>query len=572
MIKVALLYFALLPAFSFAKINPFENELALKEKLNNRFAEKSFHFSNPDQTICSELKGIVIADSVEHLNSVSVDSTCRLAVSDLQIPGGREKLEYTLSPFFEQPLTERKIKEIKSEIARFYQNHNFPFMSVIVPEQDLSSCCLKLIIIEGRLGNIEVKGNRYTSRRTICKAIRLQEGEPINQLTLMRDLSWLNTNPYRRVNALFRAGESHGLTDIDLVVNDRRRWRYYLGGDNTGTPVIGRTRWFTGLNLENIFLRDHILSFQFTTANEFREFKSYTFQYSAPLPWRNTLSVFGAYADVHVPRSADLKTHGKTYQLSGRYSYPQWFNKQVAVDQITADVGFDFKGTNNNVVFQDTVVDGLGRLTWIGQFTGSFYLDYDRGGYKWVGGIDLFWSPGPMFPHQSVADFSSLRDGATAHYFYSRFLMSCELPLSKGFFFSFRGRGQLANSPLLPSEQFAAGGYNTVRGYDERVANGDDAFCLNFEFSSPIFPLIGEWICKVKDRMNVLLFVDAAKTWDLKKVSGFPLSQDLVGIGGGLRYQISSVLMTRCDLGFPILSVVNDSGKPRIHFSAVLSY
>jgi hemolysin activation/secretion protein len=388
---------------------------------------------------------------------------------------------------------------------------------------------------------------------------------------LIRDLSWINTNPYRQVNLVYEPGESHGLTDIDLVVSDRKPWRTYAGGDNTGTPVIGRTRWFTGINLENIFFRDHILSFQFTTANAFHEFKSYTFEYAAPLPWRNTIHFFGAYAAIN-PGSSILKSTGKTYQLSGRYTIPQWFKPNFSLDQITEEIGFDFKGTNNNIIFGEDTTPLVEQLVWIGQFTGSFYLNWDRKGYKVATGIEGYWSPGQMLAHQTPADFNALRAGSTAKYFYSKFLLSLELTKAPIFNFYAQGRAQIANAALLPSEQFALGGYSTVRGYDERVVNGDNAFCTNVEVRTKSFSIASLWTSKVADAMHFLVFFDAGRGWNKTPIAGVPNSQSLMGIGPGLRYQIAPFFILRSDLGFPLLRVANDSGGARLHMSAVLSY
>ncbi len=497
-----------------------------------------------------------------------------LQLEDVRPPGGADALAEHLMPiFYHAPITESLIDELRHEISRYYRDHNYPIVRVIVPKQTYSNGVLQLIVIEGRLGKISVKGNRFSSAESTEKWVRLKSGETINELTLLRDIGWMNTNPFRQVSVVYRPGEQNGTTDIDLVVTDRRIWRVYAGGDNTGTPLIGRTRWFTGLNLANIFFPDHTFSFQFTTCNNFHEFKAYTFQYAAPLPWRNTLSFFGAYSSVH-PNQTPISSNGKTYQLSGRYTVPQWFNRKTRVDEISYEVGFDFKGTNNNIIFGGDNANPIQtQLAWTSQFMGGFRTNLNRRSRKMAAGIELFWSPGQMFPHQTPDDYASLRAGATAHYFYTRLNYSFEQALPRDASFYFQGRLQFANSPLLASEQFALGGYSTVRGYDERVVNGDSAMCFNCEWRSPWFPVVNRWIPRMsKDALQVLGFLDIGYGWDLQQVAGFPIAQTLIGLGAGMRYRISPYFSMRCDLGFPLHSVVNDDGNPRVHLSAVLSY
>jgi len=51
-----------------------------------------------------------------------------------------------------------------------------------------------------------------------------------------------------------------------------------------------------------------------------------------------------------------------------------------------------------------------------------------------------------------------------------------------------RGNAQFSDSPLLPLERIAVGGFNTVRGYRENQLVRDDGFSISTEFH---YPLIG---------------------------------------------------------------------------------
>jgi hemolysin activation/secretion protein len=133
------------------------------------------------------------------------------------------------------------------------------------------------------------------------------------------------------------------------------------------------------------------------------------------------------------------------------------------------------------------------------------------------------------------------------------------------------GRLQLSDSSLLASEQFGLGGYNTVRGYRERVVNGDNALCINTEIRTPSFPVFKR-LLKTSDLLYFLVFFDYGHAWDHKKIPGFPLQQTLMGIGPGFRYRISSYFTSRFDIGIPLHNIEEEKKKTRIHLSAVLSY
>ena len=96
------------------------------------------------------------------------------------------------------------------------------------------------------------------------------------------------------------------------------------------------------------------------------------------------------------------------------------------------------------------------------------------------------------------------------------------------------------------------GGYETVRGYDERAANGDNGFLISTEVATPpvsLFQLFGDQ--KIKDQLQFLGFVDYGGT-SLHQVTPADVNpnSDLLGIGPGLRYVINPYVSVRFDYGF----------------------
>ncbi len=514
------------------------------------------------------LKSLVLVDSPSKMGKHEYESGVH--IEGITVPGGNDKLQDGLmSLFYERPLSDGLIFDLKQEIATFYQQHNHPLVNVIAPHQKEATETLFLIVIEALLGKVTVKGSERTPAPAIEKWIHVKPGESIDESILLRDIHWINSNPFREVNVVYRAGEKHGTTDIDLIVSERKFWNTYVGGDNTGSAHIGRTRWFTGARLAYFFLIDHDLMLQFTTCNNIDQFKAYTFQYAARLPWRNTWNISGSYATTH-PKSLPIHSNGKTYQLSGRYAIPHWISKESLFTYV---VGFDFKGLNNNIFFgEESQTPAQQQFAWIGQFFGSFQCNIDKKPHKVSAGIEAYWSPGPLFPHQTEADFASLRAKATAKYFYSHLTANWIEDLPKGWTLDLRTKVQLSSTTLLSSEQFTLGGVNTVRGYDERVVGGDSGACANLEFHAPLFPVAGRWKPKIKDSLQIIAFFDAGYAWNREQLLLFPKGQLLFSTGPAIRYWIGSYFSLRCDLGFPFLAVVNDSGHPRLHFNALMSY
>jgi hemolysin activation/secretion protein len=113
--------------------------------------------------------------------------------------------------------------------------------------------------------------------------------------------------------------------------------------------------------------------------------------------------------------------------------------------------------------------------------------------------------------------------------------------------------GQFASTSLISSEQLAIGGWNTVRGYDERVLFGDQGFVINIELHTPSFSP-SSWISGKlpKDDLQFLAFWDFGLMNTIDPSPGDPSPTYLTGIGVGARYNVGSNLAVRCDVGFPL--------------------
>ena len=101
---------------------------------------------------------------------------------------------------------------------------------------------------------------------------------------------------------------------------------------------------------------------------------------------------------------------------------------------------------------------------------------------------------------------------------------------------------------MLPSEQLGAGGSDSVRGYDTRVANGSQGFLLSQEFRSPSFSLLGHPLPnRIADQAQLLVFFDYGDVHERPAAAGTPDHFVLAGTGAGLRYSVSRFVDLRLD-------------------------
>lgn len=520
--------------------------------------------------LIKKLEGIVVTggdfsdEDVSHIEGVQFIG--------LKIPGKPQTLKDQLAQFLGKEVTTQTLLEMRWTISDYYASNSYPLVLVEVPHQEISAGVLKLTVLESRLGKVEVEGNRWSSASRLKEYVKLRPNQLINEDRLLQSISFMNRNPFRRVDIIYAPGEESGTTDVILSVKDRRSLRVYSGTENTGVEPTGRGRWYTGLNWGNAFGFDHVFSYQFTSAFNVHRFHAHTSEYLALLSWGHVLGVYGGYSKVHPKVHYPFKRNdGWSMQVSGRYTLPLQVYRYLEHE---ISFGGDFKRTNNTFEFSEDF-PVFGNNVNLTQLALSYSGNYERNSYRLDFNGDLYWSPGKWVADQTDAAYNSLRPGAKNHWVYFRGAFVYLQRLPKSFSLSLTARGQVSSHPLIPSEQFGLGGYDTVRGYDQREVNKDDAIYLSGEARTPPFALLkrikSQW--KVPDALQFLAFLDYGWGIDIDTLPGGKKSNYLLGAGPGLRYTIEPYLTVRLDWGIKLHKEASyGGGNTMVHFNVTASY
>jgi hemolysin activation/secretion protein len=225
--------------------------------------------------------------------------------------------------------------------------------------------------------------------------------------------------------------------------------------------------------------------------------------------------------------------------------------------------GFDYKNTNTNLFFIGDL-DNVPVVTKEVNLT-QLYLGYTLEDKKkhneLVFNLEGFYSPGQWLPHQTNQDYNNLRAHAKNRYFYAHLSIKDVAKFKHHLSLAGLLRLQGATGTLLPSETFGLGGYDTVRGYDEREVIADNALCANLELRYNV------------KRFTFLAFSDYGLGYNYHPLSGQHHIEQLVSVGPGLRYIYSPYITARLDYGFQLHHT--DLGENRFgkfHVGLVLSY
>jgi hemolysin activation/secretion protein len=529
---------------------------------------------NPDKPDLA-IQAVIIVKTRAEVQEAGVPSASGLVLRDVPFLDKPDFKQMVKTQYLGQPLTENRIRDLEDAIILYCREHAKPLVDVILPEQNIENGILQLWLLEGKIGKVTVRndGRKWFRDRFILDQVRLRPGDNLDSTRLNEDLNWLNNNPFRQVDATFRPGDKLGLTDVELQVQDRLPFRPYFGYEDSGIQNAGPNRLLTGFNWGNAFFLDHQLNYQYVTDYSLDLLQAHSASYIAPLPWRHILTLYGSYVEdkANFPDTGTTG-QGRSWQTSARYSVPLPSVSGLKGYRHEASVGFDFKRANNNLLSGGSTVNESD--TDIAQFTfGYSALMPDAFGRTTLG-LEGYYSPGDLVGRNSDADFNKLRTGAQANYVYGRLNLERVTRIPYDFAWVLRLWGQLANERLLPSEELALGGYNTIRGYDESVALGDNGWIVNNELRTP--PLVLGNLLELpggQDQLQFLAFCDCGgeRVIDEQPADGANPNKFLCSVGAGLRYSISHNFSLRFDYGFPLTQHSLNEHSSRAHVGVLLS-
>jgi hemolysin activation/secretion protein len=526
---------------------------------------------DPQQVLIKHLNAIVFVPTPAAVSPGLVDAH-GISLKNVTPPAA-EKFAMRYTPYLGQTVTRGKLNDMVKSIIVYYREHDRPVVDVAVPAQDITNGVLQIVVLEGRVGKVTVAGNHWFSSAQIADGVYTHPGDEIDSRALQANLDFLNQNPFRSTDIVYRPGEKLGETDLTLQTQDRFPARAFVGYEDSGDIETGIDRYFVGFNYGDLFRLGQQLNYQYTTSGNFNSLRAHSGSYVIPLPWEHTLTFFGSYVDTKGQLPALFGVTGRSYQLSGRYSIPlpSFSLSKVTYKQSVAG-GFDYKYNNNSLEFGNAVAAGT--LYEVDQFVLAYNgAESDPWGRTTVD-ENLYISPGGLSGENTDAAFNNAHTGATSDYVYNTVVLERQTRLPLKWSLVLRGTLQTSNANLAPSEQLGFGGYDTVRGYDEREVNTDDGFIFTTEVRSPTIS-IGDFVHlpKIKDQLQFLAFWDYGSGSNHAPLPGESNEIPLSSLGVGLRYTINTYLSIRYDYAFQLLRTGfdNDRGS-RSDIGIVLSY
>lgn len=473
-----------------------------------------------------------------------------------------ELIEDIVTPYEGKQLSGADIQKIVDLVTDEYRKRGYVTSRAYLPPQTIKkegmlSGVLLIQVIEGRLGEVEIKGNRYFKTRLIEKKIRLTPHSDFDYAALQKTLVYINEHPDIKAKAVLAPGKAAGETDIIIEVTDRLPVHPGFEYDNWGSRYIDKDRFSATLEHNNLLgFGDELLVKYQMSEGDF--YKLVSTRYVFPIDSTLDLGFSYAYNTLKLGREFEDFDAESRSEIYGIYA-----NKTLrdADDmELSSYLGFDYKNIYNNLLGVETSRDRL-RVVKAG-------LDLDAADKlgRTVVNTELNAGVPDILGGSPAKDPLASRAGAGGKFYKGLFNL---FRLQPAFFSSsilWKNYAQYSNYNLPASEQFQIGGPVTVRGYPPAEFSGDKGYYTGFDWSFP--PYLMPKSLRVPfskdnlyDAFRFVLFYDWATTHLNKILAGDEKHRTLKSCGFGFRLNLSEALTARLEFGYPLGAKSSDGSN-----------
>jgi len=201
-------------------------------------------------------KDTFLQEKTKAIDDISLPiETISFPISILHLEGERaDKFPWAqkmLDQYAGKPIGKDGIALIVKRVNNAFIARGYTTTRVTVPEQDLSTGKLKLIIIPGIIRDI-----RFASPDTPgiwANAFSIRSGDILNIRDLEQGLEQMKRVPSQEVDLQIAPGGQLGESDIIITVKRDKYWRMAFSLDDSGTESTGRLQSSVTYSIDNLF-------------------------------------------------------------------------------------------------------------------------------------------------------------------------------------------------------------------------------------------------------------------------------------------------------------------------------
>ncbi|HBG49963.1 MAG TPA: hypothetical protein DDW90_10825 [Cyanobacteria bacterium UBA9971] len=530
-----------------------------------------------EQTKNKEKQDIQIKNELEPENNQVQDITeksgIQFELKGVEFIGNTIISSEFLNKYFESLIGKvvgfNEILDAISNITQNYRQMGYITSKAYIPPQKITDGIIKINILEGKIGQIEINDTKWTKtsyiKNNLVKSTGIEESKIFNVNNLKTTINNINTAEYLKGKVTLKSGNIPETTDIILNVEDRFPFDFGTSFSNQGKEYTGIKRFGINLGDQNITGFGDNLN---NNLNFSKGLFGVSTSYSIPLGSKGAKLQFD-YSHSYVKIGNELKSQkisGKSNEFNSKISIPIYRKKNLILN---SDIDFDMLSSKTESPINSAYNN---KYELRALRTGLDLQNEDNTG-RW--GSSLTVSTG--LPFLGAKTLKEDYSDATSKFvkFEGNITRIQLLPLNS--YGIFRISGQYSHSHLLSSEQMQAGGMYSVRGFREGVLAGDVGYNITLEARKPVpylpkyisIPYRKDKVIKIplKNRIYFSVFYDQALTRELKQNVSYNYKNFMQSVGAGLNISLAKYLNANIYIGVP-LGKQRDDGQnsARVHF------
>lgn len=469
------------------------------------------------------------------------------------------KIEEAVYPFLGETKTIADVEKARSALEKTYQESGYLTVSVSIPQQDVDAGIVTLKVTEGTVERLRIKDAQYTSLAEVkTRVAEFEEGKVPHFPTAQQQLNTVNRGQNRQVTPVLRPGKSPGKVEVDLKVQDQLPLHGNIELNDRYSPNTTETRINGGLRYENLWQKDHSIGISFQVSPEdLSEVRVLSGTYLIPRLNGDYFAAYGVLSDSDISAVGDVNVVGKGSILGGRYIHPL-----PLLDGYyhSATFGADYKDFDESV----NLLNASGFQSPI-TYT-AFMLGYDGTYQSQAFQTQMNVTTNFSFRglNNNELEFNNRRNQAKPNYFYLKTDIKHTQKLPNDWAVQARLSGQLASGPLIAVEQFTLGGVDSVRGYLESQALGDNGIFTSVELRTP--SLKKYFKDYIKD-LYAFSFIDAGYANIYEPLPSQNDSSQLMSVGLGVKFKAAKGVFTNIDYAHALEGAGEiEKGDDRLHF------
>ncbi|MCO6059747.1 ShlB/FhaC/HecB family hemolysin secretion/activation protein [Pseudomonas sp. MOB-449] len=380
--------------------------------------------------------------------------------------GQRDQL---LAPYLGRCLGVPQLDALLRAITDHYLDRGYVTTRAYLPQQDLSTGTLQIIVIEGKLEGLD--SSELASDRELAMAFPGRTGEVLNLRELEQLVDQLSRLPSRQAQLELAPGEQVGGSRVHLKGDRSKSWRVSATRNNDGDISTGEQQMGLGLDWDSPFGLADQLSLRANNdavSDQWRHSDNQSLYYSLPWGWW-TFSY--SYSQSYYRTRND--NAGFDFALDGDSKTHQLRAERVlhrdSLSKSAFNFGLSHLRTRNYI--DNALVDvsstrlSEGQLGFNhGRRIGSAFVNLDVGWQQGTGALD---AQRAGHPHGSEPVARYNKYSLTLSY-----LQPFQL-WEESFSFDSLAYGQRSEDVLFSPQRVSLGGLSSVRGFKNQSLSGD---------------------------------------------------------------------------------------------------